>query len=331
MGGSCCQQSSSGTEVERLAKTDPATPGRKMTVMIVGAKGIRNSDWLPGLGKPDCYCTASVAGNQLYKTKTIDNSMAPEWSEEFDVELGEEQQLEFSVYDSDLIGADFLGKVSVKSQQIMEAGLNNDFFMEDAGTNIKAYLGLKIKLQGKEYPEKPDELEVTLEKGEATDYGMMLDDQDKLNLQVCEIYDGVLQKYNDSAKDDMKVKVSDFIVGVNGVRGDPLEMLSQFGEAKVTLHLRRAKSFTAIIEKQDNATSLGCEVPRPLMKNALVILKVGDGLLKAYNDNCKNEAEKIMNFDRIVSVKGETGSAEQLRSKLMDTSGKFQIGIQRRC
>jgi len=334
MGGvCCCQDSSSGAAmVETDAKTDAITIGRKMTVMIVGAKGIRNSDWLPGLGKPDCYCTATVAGKQLYKTKTIDNSLAPEWSEEFDVELGEEQQLEFGVYDSDLVGADFLGKVSVKSQQVMEDGLNNDFLMEDAGANVKAYLGIKIKLQGQEYPEKAVEVEVALEKGEAADYGIMVDDQDKLNLQVCEIYDGgVLQQYNDSAKDDMKVKVSDFIVGVNGVRGDPAEMLTQFGQAKVTVHLRRARDFTTIIEKKDKASPLGMVIPKPPVKNALVILDVGDGLLKEYNDKCKNEADKIMKFDRIVSVKGETGTASQIRAKLMDMSGKFQIGIQRRC
>jgi len=305
--------------------------GRKMTVMIVGARGIRNSDWLPGLGKPDCYCTASLAGKQLCKTNTVDNSMAPEWLEEFDVELGDDQQLEFNVYDSDLVGSDFIGKVSVKSQQIMEDGLNNDFFMEDAGANIKAYLGLKIKLHGWRYPEKPAELEVTLEKGDAMDYGIMLDDQDKLNLHVCEIYDGVLQKYNDSVKADMKVNVSDFVVSVNGVRGDTAEMMKQFGEAKVTIHLRRAKDFVTIIEKKEKTTPLGMEIPKPVMKNSLVILNVGDGILKDHNDNCKNESDKIIKLDRIVSVKGETGSAAQLKAKLLDMTGKFQIGIQRRC
>jgi len=275
---------------DETAPADKAVPAKpKMTITIIGARGIRNSDWLPGTGgKPDCYCVAKLAGKIVHKTEIITDSLAPQWVDEFDVfEYNDGDEIEFNVWDSDLIGQDYLGKVVLKPEQFMENGLNGDYLMEEAGENITAYLGLKIKLPSKVYPsEQVGGLEVTLEKGEANEYGITLDDQDKVNLHVCEIYEGIVQKYNDSVKDNMKVMQTDFITSVNGVEGNAEEMLKQFKEAKVTIKLRRAMNLAAILEKEDQTSKLGIIVPKPVRLNALVILTIEDGILRAYNEKC---------------------------------------------
>jgi len=347
MGSACCSHDDANSSqidseaIKQLEVSDEAAPADPiepeaakpmMTITIIGARGIRNSDWLPGSGKPDCYCVAKKAGKILHKTETITDSLAPQWSEEFDVFDYNGEEFEFNVWDSDVIGEEFLGKVVLKPEQFMENGLNGDYEMEEAGTNIRAYLGLKIKLPSKLYPSRQGgELEVTIEKGETNAYGIELDDQDKVNLYVCKVNEGAIQKHNDSVKATMKVMQSDFITSVNGVKGDAEEMLKQFKEAKVTIKLRRAVDLVAILEKEHATSKLGVIVPKPCRVDALVILNIEDGILKAYNDKCTKESDKIIPRDRIVSVKGEVGLADQLKSKLMGMTGKFQVGIQRPC
>lgn len=343
MGSACClhdDENSARVETEAIkqlqmsdapADLEPQVVEPKMTVTVVGARGIRNSDWLPGLGKPDCYCVVKRAGKMVHKTQTITDSLTPQWAEEFDIhEYNDGEELEFNVWDSDLIGEDYLGKVVLKPEQFMENGLIGDYEMEEAGKNIRAYLAIKIKLPDKVYPSAQQaELEVTIEKGAANEYGIKLDDQDKVNLYVCEIFEGVVQKHNDSVKANLQVMQSDFIVSVNGVEGNAEEMLKQFKEAKVTFKLRRAMDLVAILDKKEETSQLGVIIPKPARANALVILNIEDGIVKAYNDTCTKEPEKILLGDRIVSIKGEVGPAEQLRSKLLGMTGKFQVGIQR--
>jgi len=256
--------------------------------------------------------------------------LTPRWAEEFDVFDYDDDELMFKVWDSDMTGADYLGKVVLKKDQFMVNGINGEFEMEEAGENIKAYLALKIKIQGQnEYPLAPEtELEVTIEKGEEMNYGIRIDEQGKVDLQVCKLEQGAVQKYNDSVKADMQVKKSDFIVSVNGVSENCEEMMNQFSEPKVTMKLRRASNFAVIFDK-DHTQRLGVSIPMPPKNDVIPILSIEDGLIKEYNDKCTQESDKILILDRIISVKGEVGSAAELLSKLDTMSGKFQVGIQR--
>jgi len=100
----------------------------------------------------DCYCVAMRGGTEIYRTKTIDNSLTPCWAEEFEVEYNDGEELEFKVWDSDVGRADYLGKVVLTKEQFAVNGVNGEFEMVEAGKNIKAYLSLKIKMQGQDYP-----------------------------------------------------------------------------------------------------------------------------------------------------------------------------------
>jgi len=317
--------------IEMLETKDQEARTPKFTVTIVSARGIRNSDWLPGPGKPDCYCVATRGSTEVYRTKVIQNSLTPLWAEEFDVfEFNDGEELEFKVWDSDLTGADYLGKVVLVKEQFMVDGVNGDFLMEETGVNIRAYLDLKIKMQGRDYPPAPStELEVTVEKGKGDNYGMRINEQSKVDLQVHQIEQGAVQRYNESVKADMQIRKSDFIVAVNGVTDSCEEMMRQFSKSKVTLRLRRALTYVVILDREDHTQKLGVVVPLPPKNDVIPILDIQEGLIKSYNDKCTAESDKIQFLDRITSVKGEAGSAESLHAKLDAMTGKFQIGMQR--
>jgi len=303
----------------------------QFTISIIGARGIRNSDWLPGTGKPDCYCVVTRGGKEIFRTKTIDNSLTPNWAEDFELsEYNDGEELEFKVWDKDLIGSDYLGKVVLTKEQFAANGVNGDFEMEEAGTNIRAYLSLKIQVQGQDLPPGSlTEFEVTVERGEDRSYGLQIDEQGKVDLQVYEVEEGALQKYNESAKLDMQVKKSDFIMAVNGIANSCEAMLDQFQQPKVTLKLRRALEFVVIFEKEEFFTKLGVITPKPMKNDVIAILRIEDGLIQDYNKTCTLESDRIAVLDRIVSIKGMRGSAGELKAKFDMMKGKFQVGLQR--
>jgi len=322
-----------GPEHGPVKEKPPALGGPKFTIMIVGARGIRNTDWMPGLSKPHCHCEAKRGDKVLFTTKSIKDSMVPRWVEEFDVwELEQDEQLEFKVWDTDVVGAECLGKVIVAPDTFMEHGCNQDFPME-AGQNTRAFLGLKIKVQGQEqYSEgPPPKFQVVLEKGEAaTEYGLEIDTQDQKHFQICKVDEVAFKRYNESVDPSVQVIKSDFIISVNGATGAP-DMMKQFQKPKVTLWLVRALDAALLLENKDKKKH-GLKFPRVMTKNdVLVVMEIGDGYIKEHNDKCEQESQKILVYDRIVSVKGQVGNHDTLKGLLEKAIGKFQLGIQRPC
>lgn len=327
-------------EPKKEEEQPPEEPKPKYVITVVGARGIRNSDWMPGLGKPDCFCEvkrkADGGEELLYTTKTIDNSMMPRWTEEFEVwNLGENETLEFKVYDKDLIGQDYLGKVILTPDAYAEKGCNTEFMMEEAGTNIKAFLGLKLRPGVMaEYPDGPPaEFAVTVKKGDgAAEYGLEIDSQDTKHLQVAEVDKGAFKAYNEKADPSVQVVKSDFIVVVNKVEGDAPAMMKEFGkEQEVTVKFVRAVDTSVVLENNDAAKKHGLKFPAKIKKDVLVVMEIGDGYVKEYNDSCTEESQKILPYDRITYVKGQAGTASSLKGLMDKATGKFQIGIQRRC
>merc|ERR1719195_1027049 len=260
--------------------------------------------------------------------------MVRHWAEEFSVweyEIGE--SLEFKLWDSDMVGANYLGKVLLTPGAFIEKGCNMEFPMEEVGPNIKAYLGLKIKVMGQEqYPDDvpTPEFEVTVEKEGAKEYGLDVDRQDLKNLQILKVVDGAFKKYNEQVKPPLQVIQSDFIVSVNGVTGDAVEMLKQFQADRVNLKLVRSFD-TVVLLQYGEYKRHGLKFPKQVKNNMLVVMEIGDGYIKEHNDKCEDESQKIRVYDRIVSVNGQVGTAATLKSRLERATGKFQLGIQRPC
>jgi len=341
----CCGQEAPTPVAEQVA-AEPVAPEPEepkedpkpfCTIMIVGARGFRNTDWFPGLGKPDCYCEVKRGDKEVFKTKVVQNSMVPKWTEEFQVWEEEDQELEFKLFDSDLTGSDYLGKVKITPNAWMENGFNTEFAMEEAG-GAKAFLGLQMKVKDQdEYPPAPlPHFDVEISKQEAaTEYGLEVDDQDLQHLQICAIDEGAKSaafKYNEQQSDAaLLVKVSDYILSVNGQTGGAA-MLQQFkdsSQSTMKMRLARALDTQVPIENSDQKKKHGLKFPAKMRNNVLVIMDVEDGYVKEYNDTCKKESDKIMKYDRIVTVQGASGKAAELKKSLEKATGKFQIGIER--
>mmetsp|Transcript_12483 Transcript_12483/g.29295 ORF Transcript_12483/g.29295 Transcript_12483/m.29295 type:complete len:135 (+) Transcript_12483:171-575(+) len=77
-------------------------------VGVISAQGLPNADWLD---KSDPYCTVTMAGAEVVRTKVVNNDLNPVWNEEAHVKWDGRSELVFTVMDSDLISThDKLGE-----------------------------------------------------------------------------------------------------------------------------------------------------------------------------------------------------------------------------
>merc|ERR1719195_1940480 len=141
-----------------------------MTFTSIGARGFRNSDWMPGVAKPDCYVVVTSNGQEIAETSVSRDSMEPLWKEEFEYKEWEEgAELGFHLYEE--IGAEshFLGAATSEYDRFRD-GFNGDLQLRESN---RAYLRIKIKPPGKVYPLGfPMEFELTLGKDENNSYGI---------------------------------------------------------------------------------------------------------------------------------------------------------------
>jgi len=288
----------------------------KLTVTIVGARGLRNADWAPGTGKSDPYCILKVKGTEVLRTKTVNDCLEPIWMEEVLLpDYVDGEPLEFTMYDQDVGKSDFLGKVSVASSIFSESGFYGDLKIEEAGVD-QAYLKLKIKVAGREYPPAPpSEVRMIVEKQSGTIFGLDLDTQDNATLFVLEIREGAFKTYNDGATVEEQIRPMDFITSINGVTGSAGQMLEQFRiQDRVALVVRRPQEYIAMVDASDSKRH-GLTFPAQPVGRHLVITGVGEGGASDWNRS-QPEDRRIRPGDRIVSVGGRLGKSLELRRML---------------
>jgi len=327
----CCSSETTGT-IEKI----PVDTEDCYTVLIVGARGIRNTDWMPGAGKPDCYCEVRATGNgassqPLFVTKVIDDSLEPMWREEAALPAYKKKQgLQFKVFDKDLASSDYLGKVELEAGYFNKDGFNGEMPLEEAGTNIKAYLRFKIKPPSKQYPPPPKcEFDAEVERSSKdAEWGLTLAKEDEKHLFIAQVTEGGFQRYNSAQEnDDLKVVPTDFITAVDGEKTNLLDKLKQ--ATKVTVTITRGLGLAMILEK--NEASLTAEFARQdVSEGGLVIKKLGEsGLFKEYNDKTTDPDIQVKEGDRIVSINGIYGNSLELERMLQNIEGKFQVGVVR--
>lgn len=320
-----------GSAQAAAEETPALTP--KLTVAIVGARGLRNADWLPGMGKSDCFCTLRTAGadKDLHGTKVQSNTLEPVWNEEVDVvEYNMGDPLMFSVWDADMAGRDFLGKVTLKGEDFNGIGFNGEVQLEEAGKNAIAYLRLKVKMAGQEYPPgPPQEITVTVEREPKKLTGLELDLQDGVFALVTAVKAGPFAQFNASAKPAEQLMPGDFIMQVNGATGNVAQIAEQLkknGASKLEVLVRRPVEMGVIIDRQDPKKPLGLEFPKKLSGNFLLVTKVEEGPFQDWN--AANPSREVRVGDRIVAVGGVRGTAAQLVKKLK-SAGKVQVTVVR--
>jgi len=116
-----------------------------LRISIMGAAGLRNADLF---GKSDSYCTCEILGKPDSKimTHVVKNNLNPTWHHEAELpEFVMGDILVFKIYDQDFGKSDdFLGTVTLKSEQFYPHGFDDALPLQESGEGITATLRLKI-------------------------------------------------------------------------------------------------------------------------------------------------------------------------------------------
>lgn len=147
-------------EAERKRKEEEDEWARKnpvilrhphLTLHIISAKGLRDTDFMPGKDKSDPYCLVQVLGKEIaVKTHVVQDQLDPVWDFVLPIEGYEDtDSLEFSVWDADEIrpltggsetfnavvddGDDLLGRTIVTPEMIREMKEPTTFELEETG------------------------------------------------------------------------------------------------------------------------------------------------------------------------------------------------------
>jgi len=321
-------------------------PAVCLTFTVIGARGFRNSDWMPGQGKPDCYVVVKSKDKEIVTTQVVTDSMDPVWKEEYEYEEWEAgAELEFHLYDKDVIGSDYLGKAIIEYNRF-EEGFHGDLQLEETDTDgqnekYRAYLRVKIKPPGKFYPRGPlHSYDLTLSLGDAKSYALDVDTQDRKTLFIVGVGEGPASEYNSQATAELQLVRGDFIIEANGAFGNSVDLLQRFkDDNEIAIKIRRAQDATLIMERKSvtnedgtegSLQPLGIVCPDHPKGEGLVILELNEGLFMDWNEmQTDNPASQVYVGDRITRVGNVSGSAENIEKAIQEVSGKFQLGLVR--
>lgn len=151
-----------------------------------------------------------------------------------------------------------------------------------------------------------------------TPLGCHLDISDGVSLRVCGIRSGSspVQTYNSERGTLPEVKVGDFILQVNAVKGVALELGEEIRRSKaLELLIRRPYQFQVTLSKGES--SLGLDLNYAMKGTSLVIDKIA-GSGAAQDWNAANPDKVIKRHDHIVAVSG----VESTSVDLLDMLGK---------
>mmetsp|Transcript_31603 Transcript_31603/g.90691 ORF Transcript_31603/g.90691 Transcript_31603/m.90691 type:complete len:350 (-) Transcript_31603:216-1265(-) len=340
----CSQKREGPVLAEDVTTSPPDDPGLmtiKLTVLIMGARGVRRGDWFPGEGGSDCYCTLKIAGREdiIHKTGELQHeTVDPVWNEEVEIpDFPVGECLELDVWDS--VPSDMkvpegstsrlVGRLMIPCNTIEPAGFNGELPLKNLGKGVNAaYLNVKMKADALEYPDTLDpEFAATLTRDPKSSLGIDMDTQDDEMVYIADVKPGPVQFYNLNVKPSEQVNPGLFVLQANGVTGvsthivDVLKM-----DRKLDLVLRRSMEMTVAIRKIERKAPLGMEFLPKVSGNNLMIIDITDG--PVFEWNLTNPDMEIRCGDRITAVNGIRGRASDLLKK-MKSLERFQMTIVR--
>lgn len=124
------------TDTVNLKELKFRQPNGVLRIEVVEAKDLKKMDiGLTGKGKSDPYAVIAVGATQ-YKTKTINNTVAPVWNSFFEAIVGEckGQSLDVELFDEDpgVSQNDFLGRTSIDIYSVAKKGREDSWMpLED--------------------------------------------------------------------------------------------------------------------------------------------------------------------------------------------------------
>lgn len=105
----------------------------------------------------------------------------------------------------------------------------------------------------------------------------------------------------------MKVMPGDYIVAVNGISRDALEMVRLLrDEARVEVKIQKPKSWVVTLRKAVEKTPLGMRLGYGPASKSLVVLDLADGLVQRWNSD--HPGSEVRLHDRVVTVNGRLGA-----------------------
>jgi len=289
-----------------------------LTLTIIGTRGLRNKEYVPDSGK-SCYCVVRTFKDQhLNTTSSIDNALDPLWKEEVEVNCAPGEALEFSIWEQVVKSdgsttSDKLGRAVLESKEYASLGFNGELWVQDAGRNIEAYLEVKVKSAGQEYPRAPPkQFTINLEKSVGKLLGADLDVScGRMGYLTIIMKDGIFAEYNRTATPDKQLRVGDYIMKVNGIQGNSLSMLDCLKrENKFEVTIQRPLLFNIAVSRKDAKTQLGVTLVERPSGNSLLIKEVIKGLVMEWN--IMHPEQEVRAGDRIVSVNGKGGEVQEL-------------------
>lgn len=160
---------------------------------------------------------------------------------------------------------------------------------------------------------------VTLEKSEKhKSVGLSIDRLDTRLLQVVNVpSDGLISAYNATASADRRILPGFFILSVNSTGGDVQSMITELRfSPRLTLEIAPKLEFDVTLKK--GGTPLLVDLSYQPDSACLLVKKVGDGLLKAYNEAMADRSKRVRQGDRIMEVNGLRAEGDLGASKLVE-------------
>lgn len=175
-------------------------------------------------------------------------------------------------------------------------------------------------------PAASAEFTISITDSPAGTSGLRVDGLDGEKLIVVSIDAGsAFDTYNKSASEDKKIKELDYIMEVNGKKGNSKAMEDTLAEQqKLDCLVKRASEFPVNISKAGG--SLGVDLTCKEKWNSLLIKKITDGGFSKWNS--ANPGKEIKSNDRIVAVGGKRGTAADMLAT-MKSESDMEITISR--
>mmetsp|Transcript_98046 Transcript_98046/g.210307 ORF Transcript_98046/g.210307 Transcript_98046/m.210307 type:complete len:368 (+) Transcript_98046:67-1170(+) len=356
MGSICSTPAGDNSAVEKVdqksvepekeeVKEAMAPTGTESTIKVFGCRGLRNADWTWTGSQSDAYviCTEKAdpekvkAGTVeakepkvLKTTKCCPNSLEPIFDEEFPVTFAAGSTLEFTVYDKDpLKPDDVLGRAELKPEEWAN-GFNGELPLKDAGTNIKAYIKILVKISPKDYPPGPSkQFTIELKTGGRESMGFTADGILGTCLYVSSISEtGPVKEHNDKAGVNEQMKVGQYIVAVNGVGDDAKRMREELQKDDLKLLMERPYCFTIAIKRTG---PMGVTIGKNKSENGEesllhTINQIAEGPVLEWNKS--NPDKEVKPKDILVAVNGNRAQGDK-QMELLKKDGNMQLVFSR--
>jgi len=342
MGTICSSPPSTEAEVVKTETTPinsetTAIKSETTAIKIYGCRGLRNADWtwIPGSANlSDAYVICTEKKNdetaKLLTTKTVRNSLEPIFDEEFPVTFAAGSTLEFTVYDKDpLKPDDVLGRAELKPEEWAN-GFNGELPLKDAGTNIKAYIKILVKISPKDYPPGPSkQFTIELKTGGRESMGFTADGILGTCLYVSSISEtGPVKEHNDKAGVNEQMKVGQYIVAVNGVGDDAKRMREELQKDDLKLLMERPYCFTIAIKRTG---PMGVTIGKNKSENGEesllhTINQIAEGPVLEWNKS--NPDKEVKPKDILVAVNGNRAQGDK-QMELLKKDGNMQLVFSR--